>query len=60
MNYVAASAPGTASAYIRERCAACSKSMRQRALTVPVAIVVDCPWLEIGLAVSVEALACPP
>ena len=46
--------------YIRERCAACSKSMRQRAPTVPVAIVVDCLWLEIGLAVSVEALACPP
>ena len=28
--------------------------MRQRAPTVPVAIVVDCPRLEIGLAVSIE------
>ena len=44
----------TVSAYIGERRAACSKCMRQRAPTVPVAIVVDCPRLEIGLEVSIE------
>ena len=42
------------SAYIGERCAACSEGVRQRAPTVPVAIVVDCPRLKIGLAVSIE------
>ena len=42
------------SAYIGERRAACSEGVRQRAPTVPVAIVVDCPRLKIGLAVSIE------
>ena len=41
-------------AYFGERRAACSKSMGQCAPTVRVAIVVDCPPLEIGLEVSIE------
>ena len=42
-------------AYVSEGCAACSESVAgQRAPTVPVASVVDCPRPEIGLAVSIE------
>ena len=43
------------SATIRlRRCAACSETGWQRAPTVPVATVVDCPRLAIGLAMSIE------
>ena len=42
-------------AHVSEGCAACSESVAgQRAPTVPVASVVDCPRPEIGLAVSIE------